>query len=122
MVYETKMRPLMEHVGKNGYLTNKGIMSILETVACYQSEEAGYGVTSIDKNGVSWVQLDWKIKVIKRPKFPDELNIKTWGRDSTKIATYRDYEMYDENNNLCVIATTKWVLVDVITKKIARIT
>ena len=36
--------------------------------------------------------------------------------------TYRDFEMYDKENNLCVIGTSKWVLIDIETGKIAKIT
>lgn len=32
-----------------------------------------------------------------------------------KFYTYRDFEVYDENDNLLIIATSKWILID--TKK-----
>ena len=46
---------------------------------------------------------------------------RTWARDGNKIFTYRDYEIYDSNGNLCVIATSKWTLVDIRTLKLVGI-
>lgn len=39
-----------------------------------------------------------------------------------KFFTYRDYEIYDSNNNLCAIATSKWVLIDTERGKMSRLT
>ena len=39
-----------------------------------------------------------------------------------KFFTYRDYEIYDNNNNLCAIATSKWALIDTEKGKMSRLT
>ena len=36
------------------------------------------------------------MNVIKRPIYNEELTINTWGRDSNRIFTYRDYEIYKQ--------------------------
>ena len=38
-----------------------------------------------------------------------------------KAFTYRDFEIRDKENNLCVIGTSKWVLVDINTNRIVRL-
>jgi len=42
MVYEEKMKTGIEDVGKNGLITNRAILRILEDIGGYQSDEAGY--------------------------------------------------------------------------------
>ena len=49
------------------------------------------------------------------------LDIHTWSRGIEKFYAFRDFEVYDEENNLCAIATSKWLLVDSKTEKIARV-
>ena len=39
-----------------------------------------------------------------------------------KFFTYRDYEIYDENNELCIIATSKWTLLNIEKRKMVRLT
>lgn len=81
----------------------------------------GYGVNTTDETNLTWLLLAWKVKVIKRPKYGQTLDIHTWSRCIVKCYAYRDFEIYDEQNNLCVIATSKWLLIDTRKGKIAKI-
>lgn len=102
-------------------LTNKGLLSYLEDIACIHSEMVGYGITNIEEVKKTWILLSWKIKVIKRPKFSDELIVKTWSRKIDKFYAYRDFEVYDQDNNIIAIATSKWVFIDIQKGKIIKI-
>lgn len=102
-------------------LTNTGLLSYLEDIACIHSEMVGYGLTNIEIVKKTWILLSWKIKVIKRPKFSDELIVKTWSRKIDKFYAYRDFEVYDQDNNLIAIATSKWVFIDIQKGKIIKI-
>lgn len=46
-------------------LTNTGLLSYLENVACIHSELVGFGLNNIEKVKKNWILLSWKIKVIK---------------------------------------------------------
>ncbi len=58
----------------------------------------------------------------KQAKIRAKIHIKTWGRDMAKAITYRDFEIYNNQKELCAIATSKWVLVNTETGRITRIT
>ena len=66
--------------------------------------------------------LYWKIKVIERPSWNTEVTVKTWPRKFEKVSSWRDFEVYDEKNNLIVLATTEWVLINIENMGIAKIT
>lgn len=121
MIYNEKFKMQLKDIGKENYLKNRSILEIFENIGTYHSDMAGYGPNDIEKTGVSWVLLDWKLQVLKRPKYGQVLNVNTWGRAMKRSYTYRDFEMYDEQNNLCVIGTSKWVLVDINNGRITRI-
>ena len=53
----------------------------------------------IKETKVTWILLDWKLKVINRPTYGQVLTVNTWGKGMNKFFTYRDYEIYDNNNN-----------------------
>lgn len=122
MIYKCTYRIGLTDVRMSNNMTNKSILKVLENAGGMHSEEVGYGLNSIEKTGLSWVLLGWKVKVIKRPKYNTQISIHTWARDSNRVFTYRDYEIYDENNNLLVIATSKWTLVDINKGKMAELT
>lgn len=85
-------------------------------------KQYGYGLNNIEKTGYTWMLLYWKIKVINRPRWNSELTVKTWPRAFEKVSSWRDFEVYDQAGNLVVIATTQWVLIDVRSQKVSRIT
>ena len=82
----------VSHVAPNGFITNMGILSLLEDTACKHSDVAGYGFNDINNTGLSWILLAWKVKIL------------------------------DKNDNIICIATTKWTLIDIKTGKISTIT
>lgn len=108
-------------VGKSNKLTNRALLGFLEDIAGMHSNQAGFGLNDIEKTGLTWVLLNWKVKVFKRPLYGEAVLAKTWARDVLKFYTYRDFEVYDSNNNKIAIATTKWVLMDAKTMSLTKI-
>lgn len=104
------------------FLSMKGLLGFLEDIGGIHSDIAGYGFNDIDKNKATWVLLAWKVHIIKNAKYNDTLSIKTWAREASKFQTYRDFEVYNENNELIAIATSKWVFINTETGKIQRLT
>ena len=118
MIYKKQFEIGLKDIGKNNEITNTALLERLENIAAYHSDSAGYGVNTVEQTKVTWVLLEWKLQVIKRPKYGQNLNVCTWGRCMKKAFTYRDFEIRDKENNLCVIGTSKWVLVDINTNRI----
>ena len=50
-----------------------------------------------------------------------KLKVKTWASEANRFFTYRDYEIYADEE-LVAIATSKWALVNIEEGKMARIT
>ena len=122
MIFKEQFTMQLKDIGKENYMKNRAILEIFENIGTHHSDIAGYGPNDILRTGVTWVLLDWKVQVIKRPKYGDKLDVATWGRTMKKVYTYRDFEMRDETGKLCVIGTSKWVLIDINTGRITRIT
>ena len=121
MIYKEKFKIGLKDVWKGEEISNIAILEYLENIAAYHSDSVGYGVNTTKQTNLNWLLLDWKVKVLKRPKYGQELEILTWSRKIEKFYAYRDFEVYDEQMNLCVIATSKWLLVNSKTGKISRV-
>ncbi len=109
-------------IEKDNKIKNIAILKMLENIGSYHSDIAGYGTNDIPIKKLSWILLDWKLKVIKRPTYGETLGIHTWARVANKFFTYRDFEIYDGNKNLCAIATSKWTLINIEEGKMSKIT
>lgn len=121
MFFTQDFRIGLSMLGKNTNITNKGFLSILQDVAEMHSASIGYGVTDVTKTNYSWALLNWKVKMITRPKYGDTITVKTWSRYSTKLFSYRDFEILNEAGETIAIATSKWVLIDIATGRIAKL-
>lgn len=122
MIYTENFKMSLKDIGKQNKIKNRAILEILENIAGYQSDYVGFGANETVKTKIAWVLLDWELEVIKRPTYGQTLQVKTWGRNMNKFFTYRDYEIYDENNELCIIATSKWTLLNIEKRKMVRLT
>lgn len=125
MIYNEKFKIQSKDIGKQNCIKNRGILEIFENIATHHSDIVGQGPNNIDTTGITWVLLDWKLQVLKRPKYGQILDVNTWGRSIggkvKKTYTYRDFEIYDEENNLSVIGTSKWAIVNIETGKLMKI-
>lgn len=121
-IYSEIFTVTLPDVAENNGLTNKGILRMLQEIACHHSESAGFGVNDSSATGYAWLLLNWKLQVFSRPVWNTKLKINTWSSKHTLIAFYRDFEVLDENNNLVAIATSKWVLFDFNKNGIAKLT
>lgn len=121
-IYSQKFKLKYGDIGKSNRLNIKSLISYLQEMAGAHSSLAGYGLNDIPNTHVTWLLLDWKVKMFYHPKYDDEITIKTWPRVLEKFYSYRDFEVLDKNNNLVAIASSKWLLLNTETKKIERIT
>ncbi len=118
--YEYKIR--YTDIGSNNKLTLKALVATLQQAAISHSEEAGYGISTIHQTHLAWLLLDWKVQIISYPNSNETLTVKTWPRAFDKLYSYRDFEVFDKNNNLIAIASSKWFAIDTENKKIRKLT
>lgn len=121
-VYTNKFDINFSDVGQNNQLTDKGILRLMQEIAVLHSGSVGYGVNDTPKTGVVWLILNWKLRVFSRPKWGTTLTINTWNRCQNTLFSYRDLEIYDDENNLVAVATSKWLLFDVNKQAISKTT
>lgn len=113
MFVEYKCHIGLRDIGFENKLKNKSLIGFLEDAGGIHSDIAGFGVNDIERTKLSWIILGWKVEIIKRPSYGEELTIKTWSRKTNKFYAFRDYEVYNEKNELIAKGTSKWVMLDI---------
>ena len=123
MKFEKEYYVEIKDIGLKNKMTNYAFLSKLEEIASDHSNTVGYGVKDIEKKKKAWLLMDWKLKVIERPEYGQKLKVKTWARPIEKqlFFTYRDFEIF-EGEKRVAIATSKWILFDLETNRIGKIT
>ena len=122
MVFKHIYRIGLEDCGRESKATNKAILTILEDIAGLHSATVGLGLNEISKTGCAWVVLNWQMQIIKRPAYNDELTAYTWSTSVDKLFAERDFRITDKNGDTIVIATSRWIYMDINRRRPVRIT
>lgn len=108
-------------INENNELTTRNFIKYMQEISGEHSTSVGYGLDDLLKVNMAWIILNWRVKIFSRPSCKDKIIIKTWIRGFDKIYSFREFEIYDDKNNLIAIASSKWVLKNHATKSIVRI-
>lgn len=122
MVFNHTYRIGLEDCGMGNMATNKALLAILEDIAGLHSATVGLGLNEINETGCAWVVLNWKMQIIKRPIYNDELSVYTWSTSVDKLFAERDFKITDKNGEVIVIATSRWIYMDINRRRPVRIT
>ena len=85
MVLEREYYVQLSQIGKENKITNKSLLGIFEDIGGVHSNIAGYGIPTMDKTHLTWVLLDWKVQIIRRPVYAEKILVRTWCRHSLKF-------------------------------------
>lgn len=121
MIVEQKYQIKLSEIGKENKITNKAVLSYLEDVGGIHSNIAGYGLLDIQKTQLTWILLEWKLKIIRRPSYAEKIKVVTWSKGAVRCYAFRDFEIYDEQGKIIALAASKWVLIDIEKGKITKV-
>ena len=112
MIVELEYQPALEDFRKTGEMELRAILKLFENTGSKHSDIVGDGILNRTQKGTAWVFTDWKVEVIKYPKYGDKIVSTTWSEPAYAIFTSsRNFELYC-NGELAVKATTRWAIID----------
>lgn len=121
MIFKHKYEVVVKDLNNAKKVSNKAFLGYMEEIASLHSATVGHGVNDVIENGAAWILLGWKLEVLQRCNYGEMVHLNTWVRQNERFCSYRDFELFDEKNNLIAKGTSKWVLVDLKTKHITKI-
>ena len=69
MFFEENFKMGLKDIGKDNLIKNRAILEILENIGAYHSDIVVYWANDTPIIKLTWILLDWKLKVKKRPKY-----------------------------------------------------
>jgi acyl-CoA thioesterase FadM len=105
----------------NRYIKPMGLLDILQSVAGEHATKLGIGYEDLKDKGYAFVLARIKYDLYKPIKNYSELLVETTPLVPGRIDFDRDFEIYDnETNELLGVATSKWIIIDLVTRRICR--
>ncbi len=121
MIYEERYKVKISDINSKNEATNKFLLTALEDVACSHATAVEKGEAHAREHGLVWVILNWKLKVLKRPLYLEDIIVKTWLHDTEKLITYRDFEIYNNQGEVLACATSRWCMMNLETRRLVKI-
>lgn len=112
MVFTEKVKTDFKGLVKNALVGNRAILEYFENIAGRHADALGNGVNDMSKTHSAWILLDWKVNVLRRPAYGEELTVKTWSHSIERCFGNRYFTIEDYSGRICAAASSKWVLMD----------
>lgn len=103
----------------NKILKPSALLNFLQDIATIGADKAGFGYKDIIDKNLGWFLLKYHMEFNNFPQDIKELTIKTEARGYNKLFALRDFEIYDENNELIGRVSSSWALVNLTDKSMA---
>ena len=108
-------------VDYTGKMKLSALFYILQEIAYNHAVILNVGFKDLLEKKKFWVLSRMKILINEYPKWDDQIELQTWPKKVEKVFTLRDFMIYGNDNRHLVSATSLWMVLDLETKQVQRI-
>lgn len=105
----------------NDKVLMSSILDLFQIIAGKHASNLGIGFSDLLKENRIWVIIRNRVEIYKQPKIESKVTVRTYPLPLGKIDANRCYEIYDENDELLVRGISKWVNVDIFSRRVIRL-
>lgn len=121
-VFEFITRISYDDIHEDLSLSLRGAMSMMQEAAIVHSDQLGYSITNVDKTGVIWMLVQWRVRILQKAFWNETVTVRTWPRTMERAKSERDFEICSKDGEIIAVGESVWVLVSTQTGRITRIT
>ncbi len=108
--FEYKFKVKASNVNSELNIKNRTILEWMEDIGSMHSDMAECGLATVKDNRLSWIIIQWRVKLYRRVQYGEIITVRTWISGYKKKYTFREFSFLDEEGNLVAAASSKWVL------------
>jgi medium-chain acyl-[acyl-carrier-protein] hydrolase len=121
IIYEEKIRVRYAETGVNGLIKPVSAFNYFQDIMsrhCGRMNVSAYDLFTI---GFAWVVIRYHIKIDRYPAWNDQITVRTWRYPLNDLYEMRQFEIYDEKAALLMSAKSCWIVVNLASKRPARL-
>ena len=89
------------------------LINIFQDIADENAALFGFGLDFCITSGLTWVGTNYVLEIDRLPKMHENIKIDTWPSARKKFSAYRDFEVFGEDGQSIIRATSEWALISV---------
>ena len=102
-------------------LSLTGAMRMMQEAAIIHSDLSGYSVMDVERTGVVWMLIQWRVKLFRKISWNTPVNVETWPQTMERLTSNRCFRIRLASGEIVAAAESSWVLVSAETGKVMRI-
>lgn len=95
-------------------------MNYAQEMANRHANILGFGYDDLIASKTAWVLARMNIRFVNLPLWRDNVSLTTWHKGLNRLFFVRDFQMKDAQGNICVEATTSWIVLNLETRRFVR--
>jgi medium-chain acyl-[acyl-carrier-protein] hydrolase len=118
--YEKSYKIPVYEIGFDGQLSPHSLFKYLQDIASEHAVLLGFGKEELLKENHFWVLSRIAAKIYKWPEWEDTIIVRTWPRGTDRLFAIRDFEIVYPDGRPLAMASSSWVVVDLMTRRVQR--
>lgn len=108
-------------VHNDGHVNMPTICNYLQEIAGNHAGNLGLAIDQMEDRNWTWFLSRLKVEMLQYPSWRDRITLTTWPSTHDNIHTERDFQIFNENDELIGKAVSSWVVIDLNTRRPIRI-
>ncbi len=96
----------------NDEILLNNLVGYMQEAADISASEMGLDALILNKNNWCWLIIATKIKIIRLPRWRENIEIRTWSRGINRVFWEREYEILSSDGEVLCEATSNWIIAD----------
>ena len=96
------------------------VLDLCQDVATLHANQMGIGRDEMLEQGVFWALIRMKYEMVRAPEHFQTLRVRACPHTPSNFSFLRDFAIQDEKGDTLIKASSEWVLMDVATRKFAK--
>lgn len=101
-------------------LKTRAVLELFQDIAGLHANNIGIGFKDSYNMGFYWVLVRNKIEILKNPVPLTDAILTTWPHEKGRIDCNREYLLKDLDGNVIARGISKWVIIDINTRRLMR--
>lgn len=121
MIFEKNITVRYAETGINGKIKPVSILNYFQDIASEHTGVLGVSAFDLFPQNLAWVVFRYQIQISDYPRWKDQLHIRTWRSPVNNLYELRQYEIYDDKDNLLISSKSSWILTSISSKRPVRL-
>ncbi|UXX78211.1 thioesterase [Reichenbachiella carrageenanivorans] len=97
------------------------LLDHMQEAAWANATSLGFSTIDLMEKGITWVMNRMRVEIHRLPSHKEHVKVETWPAGMDKYFTKRDFRVWGAQDELLVEATSNWLVMDIVTRKLIAI-